>query len=432
MWPLTNQSQDSTVSGYQRIKQWSLKRAWRRAPLRLLQSWRAEAPVLFKLRGESYLLCSVSQLQAMLDVDAHAHLERAPAPHSLVNMIPLTEWLPLLQRFMSVSITPLLEGRDHHSISLLSLTRDPLSWTLAHSLFGVDIRKAHTPRARQVLSLFEAIESTLQLKHARLTSRETSLWHHRSLRKMYRQMGSPSGLLRHLTADQGLRLTYEALEWRAYIVDTLTWLFVYLENLPKVRDDIFVEVTEQLESRSYTPGDLEKTKVLHQISLETLRVAPPHWVTKWGEASALIESERFARDFGDLPQHTQLISAPFLDHYEVAEWPSATSFVPHRFLANAHGAPLPTTFLPFGPGQYGRALLELSMHTIVAVAASILRRGFIKIVDSDDDVITSRSSGEAGLSVEHRSGASFGAPHLEINFEVDERYIHIPSARVSG
>ena len=234
----------------------------------------------------------------------------------------------------------------------------------------------------------------------------------------------------HLPSEVGLDLLHAVLEWKRQVTDTLTWLFIYLEHQPKIADQIFVELSEHLTSRAYESDDLFSLPTLHKVILETLRVAPPHWVTRWGEANVLISEDIFCQRFALLPPQTQIVSSPFLDHRESEEWPSPLSFLPHRFLAATHGAPLPASFLPLGPGVIGQEKLSLVIHTVAATASSLFRRGHIQIARSEDEVLKSLPAGEAGGFVEKSTGATYGRPQMKVRFHVDDRYIHIPSARV--
>ena len=95
-----------------------------------------------------------------------------------------------------------------------------------------------------------------------------------------------------------------------------------------------------------------------------------------------------------------------------------------------HGASLPASFLPLGPGRTGRARLSLVLHTVAAIAVTLLRRGHVEISQSEDGIVQAIQEGEAGVFVEKKTGVSFGKPQLTIRFHVDDRYIHIPSARI--
>ena len=99
-------------------------------------------------------------------------------------------------------------------------------------------------------------------------------------------------------------------------------------------------------------------------------------------------------------------------------------------IAVTHGAPLPSSFIPLGPGRLGQVRLDLVLHATAAIATTLLRRGHIEVSQSEDDVISAISDGEAGAFVERQTGASFGKPQLKIRFHIDDRYIHIPSARI--
>ena len=432
------------MSGYKRIKLWGVSRAWRRSPLTLLQSWRktSEAPILFKLHGEHYLLCRHQELISMIDgetqaqVDAddqslHAMKGRLRREESIISEMRLRAWLPLLQRFLSVTVTPLLERNEVQDLNPLELIEAPFTWTLAHHLFGVDVRKAHTERAEQLLKLLSFLEATFDGSESRINAKiSKSIWHQRKLRKLYRAVGPLQGVFSHLSSESGLDLVCALIEWKRQVTDTVIWLLIHLERQPKIINQIFIELSDHLAARSYQPEDLAALPSLHKVILETLRVAPPHWITHWGEVSALISDEIFCERFSLLPPHTQLISSPFLDHRESEEWPSPSSFLPHRFLAAAHGAPLPSSYLPLGPGQAGRARFELVLHTTAAIAATLLRRGHVEIARTEDDILQAIPEGKADIFFERNTGASFGKPELTVRFHVDERYIHIPSARI--
>jgi hypothetical protein len=54
----------------------------------------------------------------------------------------------------------------------------------------------------------------------------------------------------------------------------------------------------------------------------------------------------------------------------------------------------------------------------------------VEISESEDGLVQAIPKGKAGIFVEKNTGASFGKPQLTIRFHVDDRYIHIPSARI--
>jgi len=352
------------------------------------------------------------------DPELYSMMIKSQRHELLTQEMKLNHWLPLLQRFLSVTVTPLLERTEVQDLDPVSLIEAPFTWTLAHHLFGVDIRKANTTSAESLIELLSLLELTLDGSESRLRSRFTSsIWQQRKLRKLYRQAGSLQKSFSHLPSEVGLELLHAVLEWKRQVTDTLTWLFIYLEHQPGIANQIFVELSEHLTSRAYEPDDIFSLPTLHKMILETLRVAPPHWVTRWGEASTLISEDVFCQHFSLLPPHTQLVSSPL-------------SFLPHRFLAAAHGAPLPSSYLPLGPGQIGRERLSFVLHTIAAISASLFRRGHIQVSRSEDELVKSLPVGEAGVFVEKETGATYGRPQMKIRFHVDERYIHIPSARV--
>ena len=145
------------MSGYKRNKLWNVGRAWRRSPFTLLQTWRksSDLPLLFKLNGEHYLLCRYQDLGGMIhretqlkinagNPDFHSTMINSQRHQLLTREMKLDQWLPLLQRFLSVTVTPLLERTEVQDLDPVLLIEAPFTWTLAHHLFGIDIRKAHT------------------------------------------------------------------------------------------------------------------------------------------------------------------------------------------------------------------------------------------------------------------------------------------------
>ena len=429
------------MSGYKRIKLWNVGRAWRRSPLTLLQSWRkmSDIPLFFKLNGEHYLLCTHQKIRSMInlenqvkidagDTEPYPNVIKVTGENLIIKEMDLGTWLPLLQRFLSVTVTPLLERTEVLDLDLVEFIEAPFTWTFAHHLFGVDVRKANTDRAEHLLELISLLEGMLNGSDSRMRRKMPALYQ-RKIRKLYGMVGPLQSSFTHLPSEVGLDFLCEVIEWRQQVIDTVTWLFVYLQHQPKIENQIFIELNEHLASRAYEPNDLKTLPTLHKLILETLRLAPPHWITRWGHLSSLVSEDVFCQHFSLLPPTTQLVSSPFLDHRESEEWPSPLSFLPHRFLAATHGAQLPRSYIPLGPGSEGHARLSLVLHTVVAISATLLRRGHLEISRSDDDIVQAAYE-KRDVFVERKTGVSFGRPQLTVRFHVDERYIHIPSARI--
>lgn len=432
------------MSGYQRVKLWNLNRAWRRSPLTLLQSWRADytSPLLFKLNGDHYILCRHQEVMESLSSQA---LRELPLPLSNANLLSLGEtqdqylsaslelptWISHLQRFQSVMITPLLERSEQVTMPFEELFEAPFTWTIAYLFFGLDLRKGNTERAASLITLLSELKEYLKYTDHRLETRKRARpWLQRRLRKLYRQIGSFNNKLSHLREEEALDALYMALQWRDQMIDSLAWFFVYLEQMPKINNQIFIELNERLSARAYEQDALSTLPSLHQMILETFRVAPPHWVTCWGEASVIMDEEIFCQRFFTLPPHTRLISSPLFDHYHQVEWPSPQQFLPHRFMAVIHGASSPSSFTPFGVGLSGQQRFTRSLHTIAAIASTILRRGGVRVMTKSGEPLSFTIEPQLKLSASHEVGASLGRPELNVQFKADERYIHIPSARV--
>ena len=66
---------------------------------------------------------------------------------------------------------------------------------------------------------------------------------------------------------------------------------------------------------------------------------------------------------------------------------------------------------------------------MIAIAASLSRRGQLKVSSVEDGLAQSLELGEVN-SMERQTGVGIGAPLLTMRFVVNERYIYIPSARV--
>ena len=421
------------------LKLGRIKRAWRRTPLTLLGRWREgeDRPLLFRQQRAHYLLCRESEARQLIRTDLSDHLRAAQTIRSqddinaALGIMTLPEWIPLLQRFIGVSLTSLLEYDHVESLNPQELIGVPLTSALLHHLFGLDAKRTHLEPVIAAFELMFQLDQMLDSPDTRL--RETlrvSRWQQRRLRQLYRQIGAQSKHAALMTPERGVPILYHLLELRRQVVDTLTWVFAYLEYHPRLIDPIFNEINAHLKSSAYTPPDLMKLPTLYKLTLETLRVAPPHWVTSWGEAHSVLDPDLYLERFSALPPNTQVLTSPFLDQRDAREWPSPLTFTPDRFVSTVHGAPLPSGFTPLGSGDVGRSRFAVVLHTVIALSIALLRRGRPQVVSSEGDVVRGLESGEGGLFVERQTGSSFGAPELTLQFHMDERYIYIPSARI--
>jgi hypothetical protein len=108
--------------------------------------------------------------------ELYSMMTKSHSDDLLTQEVKLETWLPLIQRFLSVTVTPLLERTEILNLNPAEFIEAPFTWTIAHHLFGVDVRKAHTERAENLLKLLSLLELTLDESESRIKSKmSTSL-----------------------------------------------------------------------------------------------------------------------------------------------------------------------------------------------------------------------------------------------------------------
>ena len=405
---------------FERVNSWNIRRLLRKQPFGLLGELVERGPLLFNLGGEPILL---SAYQVQLD----SAEEMMTSPH--IRHVELSTWLSSFQRFLGVKLTHILEGTDGKGqLNIQDLLRLPLTWSLGHSLFRVELRKAHTRRDQAYQDLLIAAEQGMD-------DSTTRMMLHRPLISFYskRKLNTRIKEAQMMLSEDQLLMPSDLQELRTYlqlkrqVYDVLIWLSIYLSRKEELTEQIFTELCAHLASRAYQPSDLQSLPLLHMSILETLRLAPPHWVTEAGVLKQTLQTDGSRR--GELPAGTRLFFSPLISHMDVSEWPSPLTFEPKRFFSVTHGAELPLSFVPLGIGEKGKMNLEWVLHTVAAAASSILRRGrLLPISPSSEELSTQLDMGTLYAPIE--TGVSLGAPKVQFRFQLNDRFIHIPSARI--
>lgn len=149
----------------------------------------------------------------------------------------------------------------------------------------------------------------------------------------------------------------------------LTWSIFLLLTHPATLSALVQQITAQVPvNRRPVAADLKKIPLSHQITLETLRLYPPSWVT-----SRRILQHTQVGEYA-LEGDIDLIFSPYLIHRDARFWDRAGQFDPARFADDESGGALSgrCSYIPFGAGTrqcLGKALSLLELPLILVTLA---------------------------------------------------------------
>ena len=430
----------------QKINSWTAKRQLDRAPLQFLESFESSDldALEFRLGKEQTILHRLVDRAngiplSVLDHDQDSKssflfIEKAISSSDLLlpfvklkNPIRLGHWLSTLQKYLGVELTAYIEQKNRGVKTLDRSLGDPIRWSMFYLSDQVDLRKTQRLSDRAIASLLEVLSPSLDQSLNRISPLNISVLKPQRyrVRRQYKEVNSER------PSSRSVEDYFRQLEFCRHLVETMTWVLLCLDSDPPLLESLKGELHTAIQDEVYQVEHLQHLPQTLGVILETLRLAPPHWLTRWSETEELISSGMIADNLIDtLHTGAALVSSPYLHHRDPLHWPSSRLFEPRRFQAISFGAPLPPSYYPLGPGSRGRSLLIVIVHSCAAILNSILKRGRVTINAESDSALTLNNLAAESL-VEHFVGVGFGSPQdLHAKIEFDERFVYIPSARV--
>jgi cytochrome P450 len=147
---------------------------------------------------------------------------------------------------------------------------------------------------------------------------------------------------------------------------SLTWIFLLLSQLPKLRDALRDELSGVCLAENVPRiEEIARAPLLERVVRESLRVLPPN--------SLMVRATTTPAQLGDvlLPAGSELVICPFVAHRDDATFPRPHEFLPSRWLT---AKPSPFAYLPFGAGGHYCAGHHVALYTIKAALAFLLAR----------------------------------------------------------
>jgi hypothetical protein len=420
---------------YQKISTWGLTRILKKQPHSFLFDLEGldTKTIQFKLQGQPCVLCNYRQLESLESTQKEAYkdlgLDGAKNLSEFnigTHIFKLERWLSTLQKYFGVLLTHHIEHEQHLPLLLSQMIEEPLKWALFHLTFQSDLRKSIRPQDQQMQVILDELTPDLDIPLYRITTPNygsvyTLHFRRRKLHKLIDEVTDDKKS--YNVSDFG-----SLLEWQRQMSELIIWAIVMLNSNQNLYTKIKTEIQDQLEADAYKIEYLSQLPTLTCFIMEILRQAPPHWITTWG---SLKDMSAYQTVFEGLHPKTKVFTAPVLSQRNPIDWPSSDTFQPDRFFAIIHGAEVPFSFMPFGPGEKGRALTLTAVHTIANILVSIMRRGHFVIDGTEMEQLKNHIHPNGLRSAEEWVGVGYGAPrHLIGRLIIDDSYIYIPSTRV--
>lgn len=124
------------------------------------------------------------------------------------------------------------------------------------------------------------------------------------------------------------------------IAVALTWIFLILSQLPRLRRALRSEIDSSPPSATMQPS---RTSLLDEVFKESLRLLPPNFLM----ARVTTQPARLGEVV--LPEGCEIILCPFLAHRDPRVFPRPAHFLPTRW---QEARPTPFEYFPFGAGGH--------------------------------------------------------------------------------
>jgi cytochrome P450 len=173
-------------------------------------------------------------------------------------------------------------------------------------------------------------------------------------------------------AENGKQLSRKAIRNEAIVIfmaghettaNTLAWTWLNLSQSPRVRNNLYAEITDVLGDRPPTFDDVPRLRYTRYIIEETLRLYPPvPLLSRRAVRDGFLEGEAYRK--GDI-----LMVSPWLLHRNPNVWSHPDAFIPERFDPEIAPKPNKYAYIPFAIGPRICPGLSFGMtETILAIA----------------------------------------------------------------
>lgn len=126
--------------------------------------------------------------------------------------------------------------------------------------------------------------------------------------------------------------------------NALTWAWYFLSQHPEAEQKLHAEIATVLNGRAPTMDDVPQLVYMRRVLDETLRLAPPAWITSRESVQPDTLGE-YA-----IPAHAPILISPYTMHRHPRYWKNPDAFEPDRFAPeNADKQPR-FVYMPFGGG----------------------------------------------------------------------------------
>jgi cytochrome P450 len=126
--------------------------------------------------------------------------------------------------------------------------------------------------------------------------------------------------------------------------NALTWAWYFLSQHPEAEQKLHAEVDARLQGRAPVMDDVPQLLYTRRVLDETMRLAPPAWITSRASIHADMLGEY------KLPPRAPVLISPYTMHRHPRYWKNPDAFDPDRF-APENSDKLPRfVYMPFGGG----------------------------------------------------------------------------------
>lgn len=154
----------------------------------------------------------------------------------------------------------------------------------------------------------------------------------------------------------------------------LTWVWYALSKHPAVDRRLRTEVTQVLNGRLPTAGDLSGLSYTTAVVQEVLRLYPSMW--------ALPREAQRDDHFGGylLPKGVTVVISPYITHRHPMFWDDPSSFDPGRFSPDRSVGRHPQAYVPFGYGPRRCVGEHYALMQLTLVTAMVAQRYRLSLV----------------------------------------------------
>jgi cytochrome P450 len=164
----------------------------------------------------------------------------------------------------------------------------------------------------------------------------------------------------------------------------LSWAFYFLSRHPNIQQKLTTELTQVLNGRLPTVGDLPRLVYTRMVLQESMRLFPPAWLVN---RSAIADDEIGGYA---IPAGAVIMMSPYLTHRHVDFWEDPEKFDPERFTPERSAGRPQYAYFPFGFGPHQCIGMDWAMLQAQLALATPAQRFRIELLpDARVDVVSS-------------------------------------------